>query len=634
MKKIKTLYNKYYNNISRDIFETIISSDKITTNKENDKLGKYAKWLLKLYLNDNLLIEDLYKAEEYLPIFDRVVKSNKIKNEEKDLYNINSLNEMFLIIKPFLDGDKFVSKNEEILTLKKDGAENVYEDDEFLVVKLLTKEGSQYYGANTQWCTASKSGNIFDEYNEKGSLYVIIDKINNKKYQFHFETKQYMDENDGEINFSENEKLFKLFIKIMPHDETVIKLKRFQCGIINRNGDWVIRPIYSDILELEADGNRRIRINGRDGLLDKNGKYVLEPIYEKIGVLEGDGCRVLKQNGKAGIINKNGDWVVKPIYDNLSELEADGNRVVAKGLYMGLMDKNNNIILDYKQCTIFKFEDGGRIFLKEGMNSFGIMDGNGKYMLDPIYKNIKRCKRSKKYVVLSHNDEWGLMNTNFEWEIPLIKDGRIELLEEDNRRRIIIGNKCGLMDENNNWVLEPKYRDMWELEGDGNRRVRSGLEDWDFYDWGLIDRDGNYIIEPKHGGICELESDGNRRITSSDNKWGLVDSNGHMLVEQKYKFISSNKKNGFRGCQIDNDKWGLIDKDGNEVLKPIYDNIGAIFKEKNKYVVLVRVGNDWGLSDLDGNLILDIKYSMIGNIREDGRRLISLNYRFGLKVQS
>jgi hypothetical protein len=43
----------------------------------------------------------------------------------------------------------------------------------------------------------------FLRHNEKGSLYILINKEDNTdKYQFHFETKQYMDKNDNVINWS------------------------------------------------------------------------------------------------------------------------------------------------------------------------------------------------------------------------------------------------------------------------------------------------------------------------------------------------------------------------------------------------------------------------------------------------
>jgi len=58
----------------------------------------------------------------------------------------------------------------------KSGAEKLYEDDRWLLVKPKTKEASCYYGAGTQWCTSATKGNAFGQYNKNGNLYYLIDK--------------------------------------------------------------------------------------------------------------------------------------------------------------------------------------------------------------------------------------------------------------------------------------------------------------------------------------------------------------------------------------------------------------------------------------------------------------------------
>lgn len=60
----------------------------------------------------------------------------------------------------------------------------------------LTERASCELGKGTRWCTAaSVSDNMFDSYNQEGPLYIWIDK-NGDKYQFHFESNQYMDSSD------------------------------------------------------------------------------------------------------------------------------------------------------------------------------------------------------------------------------------------------------------------------------------------------------------------------------------------------------------------------------------------------------------------------------------------------------
>ena len=59
---------------------------------------------------------------------------------------------------------------------KVDGGNVVYEDDRFFVVNPLTHQASCYYGKGTKWCTAADSSYQFNQYNNDGKLFYILDK--------------------------------------------------------------------------------------------------------------------------------------------------------------------------------------------------------------------------------------------------------------------------------------------------------------------------------------------------------------------------------------------------------------------------------------------------------------------------
>ena len=193
---IQDIYQKYYSNIPQDIFQQIISADPTYNAEKPNKMGKYGKWLLTLYQKQNLKIEDLYKAKDYLSTF---IKFNA-KLQERDIMKYHSLQELFTSIEPFIQNpQQAATKSEEIRNIK-EGAEKVYEDNKWLVVVPHTKEASCYYGKGTQWCTAADhSDNMFDTYNKDGFLYINILKGTDTKYQFHFESNSFMDATDRPI---------------------------------------------------------------------------------------------------------------------------------------------------------------------------------------------------------------------------------------------------------------------------------------------------------------------------------------------------------------------------------------------------------------------------------------------------
>lgn len=193
---IQDIYQKYYSNIPENEFWDIIKADPTYNPQKPQKMGKFGKWLLGIYLKGNLQTEDLYKATDYLSYF---VKFNG-KIQQKDIMKYKSLPELYNVVEPFISNpDQAATKSEEVRKIK-EGAEKVYEDEKWMVIVPHTKEASCYYGKGTQWCTAANNSyNYFDHYNNQGLLYINILKGTDTKYQFHFETNSFMDATDTPI---------------------------------------------------------------------------------------------------------------------------------------------------------------------------------------------------------------------------------------------------------------------------------------------------------------------------------------------------------------------------------------------------------------------------------------------------
>jgi hypothetical protein len=190
------IYVKYYSDIDRGIFNKIVSSDPTWREDKPNKMGKFGKWLLKLWVNKKLILEDLYKATEYLSYF--VKYNNRI--DVKDINKYHSLQELYNIVKVFMDNPEIATSNSDEVRRIKEGANKVFENGEWLVIVPHTKEASCYYGKGTQWCTAAEqSNNMFDHYNNQGNLYINIRKSDGEKFQFHFESGSFMDATDTPI---------------------------------------------------------------------------------------------------------------------------------------------------------------------------------------------------------------------------------------------------------------------------------------------------------------------------------------------------------------------------------------------------------------------------------------------------
>lgn len=184
---------KYFPKVPEEKIQTLIELD--PTYQGGDNLGKFGKWILGLYNKGQLKDEDFYKVPQYLTTF----KDNLKKIQNKDIMSYKTLPDLAQAIQPY-EGQKDVSKKQQVKQLKSDEAEKVLDNSVWLIVHPKTHKADCYYGANTKWCTASKDDDTwFDEYNDKGPLFILINKKNGKKYQFHFETLSFMNELDRPV---------------------------------------------------------------------------------------------------------------------------------------------------------------------------------------------------------------------------------------------------------------------------------------------------------------------------------------------------------------------------------------------------------------------------------------------------
>ena len=198
---------KYYPTIEDKDFERIIKLDP-TTNIEKDKVGTYSKWLLNLYKNGKLSNEghvtDLlnrFESEKNNLVNKDIMKYKSLEDVENMLNNDDSYKN-----KTHRQEVRQRQKDRRNVDLNKD-AELVYEDSDWEVWVPKTYAASCRLGQETNWCTAStESDYYYNKYKDSygGNYYININKHNPKeKYQFHFESEQFMDKNDYEIELSE-----------------------------------------------------------------------------------------------------------------------------------------------------------------------------------------------------------------------------------------------------------------------------------------------------------------------------------------------------------------------------------------------------------------------------------------------
>ena len=185
------------NKVSREDFDKIKDA---TGGK-----GAYATWMTKKVADKLLKGEDIYKWKDYFQMFNRRKKDFK----SPDINSYKTQSDIGEFIKKAIElrdeegkdptKKKGVSKTDKFSDLK------IGEVDGFDVYEIPKGRKDLYntsceLGSGTEWCTATgNTSNYFNQYIDEGPLYIFMKPGSDEKYQFHFESDQFMDKNDQSV---------------------------------------------------------------------------------------------------------------------------------------------------------------------------------------------------------------------------------------------------------------------------------------------------------------------------------------------------------------------------------------------------------------------------------------------------
>lgn len=165
--------------------------------------GKYILWILKQIVNedaaDQWLYEDWFsRGREKLDLYHRL----KGQLEDVAARDINNLS-----MYSFIHSTEWLAQRDRRMKgemdLRADEYEITYNSENYKIVIPKNHRAACAFGDGTDWCTAIKSNPAwFERYNKQGPMYIIIDKRDpdNKRWQFHRPSNQYMNKSDRQID--------------------------------------------------------------------------------------------------------------------------------------------------------------------------------------------------------------------------------------------------------------------------------------------------------------------------------------------------------------------------------------------------------------------------------------------------
>ena len=194
-------------------------------------------------------------------------------------------------------------------------------------------------------------------------------------------------------------------------------------GYINAKNEIIIKPQFDRVSHF-ADNKAFVLNNGYWGCINKEGNYIIESKYTDTQNFS-EGYAWVKKDGIWGLIDSLGKYVIEPNEHNpLLYAHSASFKQFAK-FHNGLMiskayDKIGYCNYEIKKVIPSKFDKAsdfmnGKACVK--INKYwGIIDITGKYIVEPIYKELK-LSDNQLYPAKHTNGLWGFINKKNEWVI-------------------------------------------------------------------------------------------------------------------------------------------------------------------------------------------------------------------------
>lgn len=158
---------------------------------------EYSQWVAARYITGDTQMEDVGSTlREYLYKFNVLKRKKMLKPPANDINKYNSFGN-------FMDNmDQYALPEDEVVNKGK--STEVYRSADVRVIVPEDEPAACYYGRGTRWCTAATQGNnYYNHYSRQGPLYILLPqhpKYDGEKYQLHFPSDQFMDEEDEQVD--------------------------------------------------------------------------------------------------------------------------------------------------------------------------------------------------------------------------------------------------------------------------------------------------------------------------------------------------------------------------------------------------------------------------------------------------
>lgn len=233
---------------------------------------------------------------------------------------------------------------------------------------------------------------------------------------------------------------------------------------INKKGEILFVMKEADRVYSFSEGLARYRIvspyNENSylyGFVNKKGETVISPTYSDAGDFVEGVAVVANENGEYGYINKNGELTINYQFKRAESFH-NGKAIVYNGSACGTIDKKGKYVINPQFGRMFQDEDNYMILLQEG-RQWGWCDGKGKIIINPQFEGIEGFAKNDLAPV-KIGEQRGFIN----------REGKIVINPQFDNASFFLDNTYAFVEVNDKWGIidtDGKYLVNPQFEGIG-----------------------------------------------------------------------------------------------------------------------------------------------------------------------
>lgn len=247
--------------------------------------------------------------------------------------------------------------------------------------------------------------------------------------------------------------------------------------------------------------------NEKYGVFSREGNVVAEPAYDKV-YFPGCGLVIIESQGKKGLLNSDGTVVVAPEYNYIYYLGEGVVTINIEDDVLKLADKNGF----WPMPEFEEVEDFSEGIARVKLNGkFGYVKPDGTYLVKPVFDKAESLFEKGEAKIL-HGKHHGVVKA----------DGSV-IYEKMLLSKQGENGKYGLVDESDNWIVEPIYKGTWNSqEGLAVIMTEKKL-------CGYVNTEGDIVIEPQFKRVSNFAF-GKALVSNKQGEGSVINPNGEVQI--------------------------------------------------------------------------------------------------------